>query len=666
MAVERRDERRSIWRVGPESTWTTVLPVAFIIASLLSLVLLPIIVSNHTRRMRDEIKRLSEPAREAANQVQVDLSKELDNVIAFQVTGQTQYRAEYELLLKEQEEKRKVLEKLVPTLGADAVSALRTLVADTRQWHDGVRAGELFDRQLPEGVFLARLFERHPAYERSLRDASILERMIQLGIEDRLQKIRSAERLNMSLTILLTLLALTSAMLVAGLGRQMRLLAGEAMRRRAEAEHEAADAKAARAFAEQQERRAAFIASAGQALSASLDYEQTVATLAKLIVPNLAEVGVIDMVEAGGSLRRVAAVHRNPEEQIALNPMIGDTISETPDAIVRVMNERDARLVGAAAGLMRYIGVSDDARGVMIVPLVSRGQTLGVITAAPPKGKTFSEDDLSLCVDLARHGSFAVDNAHLYLDAQQAVAAREQVLAIVSHDLRNPLNAITLAAQLLQMNELSADDREQVDTIELSAKRMSRLIADLLDITRLEGGKRLPIEPERVEAETIVSEAYELFKAQAAAQQITLRYEVVQSTPPVHADRHRVMQVLSNLIGNALKFVPADGVIFCRAEPAMRDVLFTVADDGPGIRREDIGRIFSPYWQSERAERMGAGLGLPIVKGIVESHGGRIWVESEEGRGTRFYFTLPVDRGEVGNAADARTATLSAESPSPR
>jgi len=663
MAVERRDERRSIWRVGPESTWTTVLPVAFIIASLLSLVLLPIIVSTHTRRMRDEIKRLSKPAREAANQMQVDLTKELDNVIAFQVTGQPQYRAEYERLLKEQEEKRKTLEQLVPTLGADAVSALRTLVADTRQWHDGVGTGEFLGRQMAEGVFLTRLYEKHPAYERSLRDASQLEVMIQQGIEDRLQSIRSAERLNMSLTILLTLLAFTSAMLVAGLGRQMRLLAGEAMRRRAEAEHEAVAAKTARAFAEQQERRAAFIASAGQALSASLDYEQTVATLAKLIVPNLAEVCVIDMAEPGGSLKRVAAVHRNPEEQIALNPMIGDAIFETPDAVLRVMNERDARLVGAAAGLMRYIGGSaDDARGVMVVPLVSRGQTLGVITAAAPKGKTFSEDDLSLCVDLARHGSFAVDNAHLYLDAQQAVAAREQVLAIVSHDLRNPLNAITLAAQLLQLNELSKEDREQVDTIELSAKRMSRLIADLLDITRLEGGKRLPIEPERVDAEAILDEAYELFKAQAASQQITLRHEVVQSTPPVHADRHRVMQVLSNLIGNALKFVPADGVIFCRAEPAMRDVLFTVADNGPGIRREDIGRIFSPYWQSERAERMGAGLGLPIVKGIVESHGGKIWVESEEGRGTRFYFTLPVDHGQQ----EERTATLSAESPSPR
>jgi signal transduction histidine kinase len=337
-------------------------------------------------------------------------------------------------------------------------------------------------------------------------------------------------------------------------------------------------------------------------------------------------------------------VHRNPEEQIALNPAIRDTIGSVPDVIVRVLNERDARLVGAAAGMMRYIGgaADDDERGVMIVPLVSRGQTLGVITAAPPRGKSFSEDDLSLCVDLARHGSFAVDNAHLYLDAQQAVRAREQVLAIVSHDLRNPLNAITLASQLLQMSDLSAEDREQVDTIELSARRMSRLIADLLDITRLEGGKRLPIEPARVEPESILGETYELFKAQAAAQQITLRYEVVPGTPPVLADRHRVIQVLSNLIGNAMKFVAKGGVISCRAESAMREVLFTVADNGPGIRREDLGRIFSPYWQSERAERMGAGLGLPIVKGIVESHGGKIWVESEEGRGTRFYFTLPV------------------------
>jgi len=620
-----------------------VLPVAFIIASLMSLVATPIIVSNHTKRVRTEIQRVAEPARRAANQMQVDLSAELDKVIAFQVTGQPQYRDEYEKLLKEQDANARILRQLAPILGDEANGSLHIVMVETQRWHDGVRSGEFLDRQLPEGVFLVRLFERHPSYERALRSTSEVELLIQTGIEERLNRIRSAERTNISLTFVLTLLALTSALLVAGLGRQMRLLAAEAMRRRREAEREAADADAARTFAEQQERRAAFLAGASQTLTASLDYEETVATLARLIVPNLAEFCVIDMVEGNAGLRRVAAVHRNPEEQNALTSVIGERITELPEIVSRAMSERSGRLVGPSASLMQHLRWPvDDQRATMIVPLVSRGQTLGVITAAAPRGKSFADEDLSLCIDLARHGSFAIDNAHLYLDAQQAVRAREQVLAIVSHDLRNPLNTVTLASQLLQTSDVSDEDREQIDMIVLSARRMSRLIADLLDITRLEGGKRLPIEPEPVDASSILQEVYELFKAQAVAQQIRLQCEAAEGTRPVFADRHRVIQVLSNLIGNALKFTPSGGLIACVAEPAEREVRFRVADSGPGIRKEDLGRIFNPYWQSERAERMGAGLGLPIVKGIVESHGGRIWVESEEGKGTQFYFTLPV------------------------
>ncbi len=632
-----------MWRVGPESTWTTVLPVAFIIASLVSLVATPIIVSNHTKRVRMEIQRVAEPARRAANQMQVDLSAELDDIIAFQVTGQRQYRDEYLRLLAEQEANSRILRQLAPILGDESNTSLHIVMVETQRWHDGVRAGEFLDRQLPEGVFLARLFERHPAYESALRETSEVELTIQKGIEDRLKRIRSAEKTNISLTIVLTFLALTSALLVAGLGRQMRLLAAEAMKRRREAEREAVDAEAARAFAEQQERRAAFLAGASQTLTASLEYEETVATLARLIVPNLAELCVVDMVDGSAGLRRVAAVHRNPEEQTALAPAVGENVAESPEIVMRAMSERSGRLVGPSPALMQHLRwPPDDLRATMIVPLVSRGQTLGVITAAAPRGRSFTEEDLSLCVDLARHGSFAIDNAHLYLDAQQAVRAREQVLAIVSHDLRNPLNTVTLAAQLLQTSEMTGDDREQVDMIVLSAKRMNRLIADLLDITRLEGGKRLPIEPEAVDASSMLKEVYELFKSQAVAQQIALQCETAEGTPQVFADRHRVIQVLSNLIGNALKFTPSGGTIECVAERAAGEVVFRVVDTGPGIRKEDLGRIFSPYWQSERAERMGAGLGLPIVKGIVESHGGRIWVESEEGRGTRFYFTLPV------------------------
>src|SRR6185369_3752285 len=135
MPQERQRERRSVWRVGPESTWTTVLPVAFIIASLVSLVALPIVVSNHTKRMRNEIQKLAEPARRAANQMQVDLSAELDKVIAFQVTGQTQYRDQYFALLEQQKQSRRTLTLLTPRLGGDVDGWLHTLFAETDRWH---------------------------------------------------------------------------------------------------------------------------------------------------------------------------------------------------------------------------------------------------------------------------------------------------------------------------------------------------------------------------------------------------------------------------------------------------------------------------------------------------------------------------------------------------
>jgi signal transduction histidine kinase len=190
---------------------------------------------------------------------------------------------------------------------------------------------------------------------------------------------------------------------------------------------------------------------------------------------------------------------------------------------------------------------------------------------------------------------------------------------------------------------------------------MSRLIADLLDVTRLEGGKRLPIEPSRVDAADLLREADELFRANAAAARVTMVYECRDALPPVHADRHRVMQVLSNLIGNSLKFTPPAGTITVRAEPRDGSVLFSVSDTGPGIPQEHLSDIFSPYWQAKRTERMGAGLGLPIAKGIVEAHGGRIWAESEPGAGTQFYFTLPRSDGspEKGPAAEL---TFAAES----
>src|ERR1051325_7681533 len=338
--------RRSIWRVGPESTWTTVVPVVFIIASLLSLVILPLVVRNKTARMRDEITRVAEPARRAANEIQVDLSGELDQIIAYQFTGQGQYRAAFYKLVEREDARRRDLMALLPRMKNDDLGAELTQVfVQSSRWHDAVRRGEFVERQWPAEVFLGRMFEAHTSYEKSLDAASDLELELQLGIESRLRRIREADRLNISITIILSALALTSALLVAGLGRQMRLLAREAMQRRQEAEREAADAKSARAAAEREERRAAFLASAGQELAASLDYEQTIAMLAKLIVPNLAEAVVIDMATEEGGMWRAAAMHRDGRFRDALEATIRKPPAEMPEAIVRVMQTRETKQI---------------------------------------------------------------------------------------------------------------------------------------------------------------------------------------------------------------------------------------------------------------------------------------------------------------------------------
>jgi signal transduction histidine kinase len=637
-----------MWRVGPESTWTTVVPVVFIIASLLSLVILPVVVSQKTARTRREISRIAEPARRAANQIQIDLAAELDKIIAFQVTGQNQYRTEYYQLVEREEVNRRGLAILLPTLDEDLRKDLTALFVQTSRWHSGVDQGEFLSRVLPNEIFLTRLFESHPAYEKSLIAASELELELQLAIDSRLQRIRDAERLNLWMTIVLTLLALTSALLVAGLGRQMRLLAREAMRRRADAEREANEARVAREAAEAEERRAAFLALAGQELAASLDYGETIAKLARLIVPNLAEMCVIDVVEPDGGLRRSAVSHRIPEQAVRFEAAVGVTRRDVPAGLRQLMQTQEPALVDSSSALFAYVTGSSDggARTLALLPLVSRGQTIGVAAALSTEQKPFQEADLSLFTELARRASLAIDNARLYDESQQAVRAREEVLAIVSHDLRNPLNAITLGASLLKTSKtLPDEDREEIETIEVSAKRMSRLIEDLLDITRLEGGKELPIEPEEVDVRDLAREAEEIFRAQATVAEVMMEYSIAADLPPLHADRHRLMQVLSNLIGNSLKFTPPGGRIAVDVRRSNGEVLFTVADTGPGIPSEHLSEIFSRYWQAKRTERMGAGLGLAIARGIVEAHGGKIWAESEAGSGSRFYFTLPARKG---------------------
>ena len=237
-------------------------------------------------------------------------------------------------------------------------------------------------------------------------------------------------------------------------------------------------------------------------------------------------------------------------------------------------------------------------------------------------------------------------------EAEAAVATRDELLAIVSHDLRNPLSTIVNGASFLQRSNLEGAERERVhetaQTILRSADRMTRLIADLLDLAQIQAGK-LAVEQKPHDVEGIVREGIEMLRSLATKMDLKLE-GVVSAGLRVQCDRERVLQIFSNLVGNAVKFTPKGGSIFIEARGSGLEALFLVRDTGRGISEEELPKIFDRFWQAQKHNRGGIGLGLSIVKGLVEAHGGRLWVESKLGAGTTFFFTLPLADPMLGEA----------------
>jgi signal transduction histidine kinase len=230
------------------------------------------------------------------------------------------------------------------------------------------------------------------------------------------------------------------------------------------------------------------------------------------------------------------------------------------------------------------------------------------------------------------------------LDAERtaAIQAREDVMGVVAHDLRNPLGAILMQASFLRsLGPRAADHTEEFTaSIERAARRMNHLIQDLLDVTRMEAG-RFSIEKQPVDPRRLLAEAVEAQKPLALSDKLELHLEPTPPLPEVSGDWDRLLQVLENLIGNAMKFTEPGGRITVGARSSDHHVRFWVSDTGHGIAPEDLPNVFDPFWQGRGSARRGAGLGLPIVKGIVEAHGGRAWVESTRSVGSTFSFTIP-------------------------
>lgn len=399
-----------------------------------------------------------------------------------------------------------------------------------------------------------------------------------------------------------------------------------------------------------------FLARAGAVLDSALDVEVTAASLARLCIPVLGDYCMLDMVEADGTLRREAVAHVRPSREkllAAASPTPagaeGNLLTQVARAGEPVMcaecDETTLAALDAAlgAGNARRLGT----HSYMLVPISAHDRVMAVLTLGiAQRGRRYGPMDLMLAKDLASRAALALENARLYQTAQRALRAREEVLGVVSHDLRNPLNTIVTTALLLSetTRERREETRRWLDVIGRAAGQMDSLIGDLLDVSSMEAG-RFEVAPSKRDLAALLAEVCEQFRPLCQSQGLELKCEIPERLPEAFFDERQLQRVLGNLIGNAVKFSRKGGVIRLRADQAPGEVRVGVSDQGPGIPEEHRTRVFDRFWKADNGDRRGAGLGLAIAQGIVEAHGGRIWVESQAGAGSTFWFALPLRAG---------------------
>lgn len=391
-------------------------------------------------------------------------------------------------------------------------------------------------------------------------------------------------------------------------------------------------------------------------LGETLEVAATEASIVQLPLGWLGDGAMLDVVTGGASLRRVPARPADPVLAAALARVAELPLDlDSPSRVVDVMRRGASEYVpevndewleahtadASELARMRALGM----RSLLLLPLTARDHVLGVLkifrTVNP---RPFTETELQGAEELALRAAFALDNARLYETAQQATIARDHALGVVSHDLRNPISAIGMCARALLASTDAADAERRglVTTIVDSTELTQRMIRDLLDVASIEVG-RLSVERKQVDTGTVLARVVGLFERDAADRGVLLGLDRPAESLCVTGDEERLVQVLANLLGNALRFTERGGQVTLGARRNGNEIEIHVRDNGTGIPASELHRIFDRYWTVRRnAPKGGTGLGLAIARGIVEAHGGRLWAESTPGVGSTFRFTVPV------------------------
>jgi signal transduction histidine kinase/CHASE3 domain sensor protein len=407
---------------------------------------------------------------------------------------------------------------------------------------------------------------------------------------------------------------------------------------------------------------AELLSEASRVLASTLDYENTLESVARLAVGDLAEWCAVDLVQAGGAIRQAVVAHID-EEKVRWAKELNRRYP--PDyggptgvgAVIRTGQSEiypeisDEMLVAAARdehhlAIMRELQI----KSALIVPMIARGRTLGALTLiSTRKGRRYDDSDLALAMEIATRAAIAIDNAQLYRGALAASEAKSAFLATMSHELRTPLNAIIGYQSLLKEGihgSLNDAQLAQLSRMRASADHLLGLIDEVLTFSRVEAGKEV-VRLEEVELRPLVEETVGMMGPLAEYRGLTLRAELADGV--LRTDGVKLRQILLNLLSNAVKFTER-GEITVRVRRDENGAEFYITDTGIGIASENLQRIFEPFWQVEQSSTRragGTGLGLTVSRSLARLLGGDVSVESKPGEGSTFTVTLPTQKGET-------------------
>ena len=421
-----------------------------------------------------------------------------------------------------------------------------------------------------------------------------------------------------------------------------------------------------------------FLSDASAALAGAADGESGLREVARLAVPFFADWCVVDLAEPDGSLRRLAVTHSDPA-RVRLVEELGRRYPPDPAAPrgpYRVLRTGESQLAAevadadltAAARDAEHLRILRDLRptSYMCVPLRARGRTLGAVSfATAESGRRYAEGDLAFAEELGRRAAIAVENARLTAELRQADRLKDEFLAMLSHELRNPLAPVRNALHIMRSPAANEEAVTRVrETAERQVRHMARLLDDLLDVSRISRG-RIELRQEVVDLAALLARAVEAVQPLIDER----RHRVIVTPPPeplrVQGDPMRLEQIVTNLLHNAVKFTDPGGKAWVTAVREGREAVLRVRDSGVGIAPEMLPRVFDLFVQADRQldrSQGGLGVGLTLVRKLVELHGGTVEGRSAGlGRGSEFVVRLPAVEGEPagreagpeGRAADA-------------